>query len=246
MNVYKRMFSVLFCCALLACNKEAELKPAPEVAYLMFYNGVPDFAGLQSLVLLNNAANGMLDYNNNGRGLVGAYNASKYQLADTGTYRVGFTGQPDASGKADKIMEGSYRFEVNQHYTLYLEDSAGYYETLVTKDDVLPDTGKAKIRVVHLSADAGPVHIRLDTTLVKGFELIRFRQVTDYVSVEPDVKPGIRVLSTDPVTGEEKSVIRKSFPLEAGKCYTMILRGYKTPADGNVNKTINLSTIINF
>lgn len=242
----KNILSLLIGCVLLSCNKEAEMPPTPVASYLMFYNGVADFYGLNSLVLLNNVAGGALDYNNNGRGLVGAYNASRYNLADTGMYRIAFTNTPDTSGKADKITEGIYHFEADRHYTLYLADSLGFYETLVTKDDVAADTGKAKIRLVHLSADAGPVQVQIDTTAIAGLERNSYRQVTDYVAVTPDIKPGIRIVYTDPVSGEELVLVRKSFPLEAGKCYTMILRGYRTPADGNVNKTLNLSTIINF
>lgn len=233
-------------CLLLACNKEAEMPTPPAASFLMFYNGVADFYGLNSLVLLNNTASASLDYNNNGRGLVGAFNASQYNLADTGTFRIGFTSSPDAGGKTDKLTEGSFRLEQDRHYTLYLADSLGFYETVITKDDTSPDPMKARIRLIHLSADAGPVYVKLDTVTVKGLESTHFRQVSEYVNVEPDIKPGIRIMYHDPATGEEKSLTRKSFPLEAGKCYTMILRGYKTPADGNVNKTINLSTIINF
>lgn len=242
----KEILLTIAACMLLACNKEAEMPTPPAASFLMFYNGVADFYGLNSLVLVNNTANASLDYNNNGRGLVGAFNASQYNLADTGTFRIGFTGTPDADGKADKLTEGAFRLEQDRHYTLYLADSLGFYETIITKDDTKPDPVKARIRLIHLSADAGQVFVKLDTAAVKGMENIRFRQVSDYIDVAPDVKPGIRIMYHDPVTGEEKSLTRKSFPLEAGKCYTMILRGYKTPADGNANKTINLSTIINF
>lgn len=237
---------MLAVCLLFACNKEAEMQPAPAVSYLMFYNGVADFYGLSSLVLVNNSKSGSLDYNNNGRGLVGAFNASSYRVTDTGVYRIAFTGTPDTAGKADKITEGIYHFEAAHHYTLYLADSLGFYETLVTRDDVTADTANARLRLMHLSADAGPVQVKIDSLPVAGLGQARFRQVTDYVSVPPAVKPGIRIVYTDAGTGEERVLIRKSFPLEAGKCYTMILRGYKAPADGNVNKTINLSTIINF
>jgi hypothetical protein len=246
MNLKKIIIVPALCWLLLSCNKEAELAPAPGVAYLMFYNGAPGFYGAGSMVLVNNAATDSLEYNDDGRGLVGAFNASKYNIADTGVFRIAFTGKRDTEGKTAKITERNYHFEANLHYTLYLADSLGFYETLVTKDDVKADPLNAKIRLIHLGADCGEVHMKMDTAAIKGMEQVRFRQVTDYVSVAPDVKPGIRILATDPVSGEEKSVVRKSFPLEAGKCYTMILRGYKTPPDGNVNKTMNLSTLINF
>jgi hypothetical protein len=226
----------LFC---LACNKVAEIPPLPAAAYLMFYNGAPEFYGIESLVLINNRFNESLGYNNNGRGLVGAYNASQYQLTDTGLFRITFT---DSTGKTGKITEGNYQFSNKKHYTLYLADSLGYYETLVTNDDVEPDPQMAKIRIIHLSPDAGSISVQLDTIYVKGLAALNFREVSDYVSVVPDVKPAIRILEN----GVSVPIVRKSFPLDAGKCYTMILRGYKKPPDNNVNKTVNLSTIINF
>lgn len=233
----KFLLPVMLLC--FACNKAAEIPPLPAAAYLMFYNGAPEFYGIQSLVLVNSRINGNLDYNNNGRGLIGAYNASQYQLTDTGLFRIAFT---DSTGKTGKLTEGIYHFADKSHYTIYLADSLGYYETLVTNDDVKPDPQQAKIRIIHLSPGAGSISVQLDTSYVTGLAGLHFREVSAYVSVSPDVKPAIRVVQA----GIPVPIIRKSFPLEAGKCYTMILRGYKTPPDGNVNKTVNLSTIINF
>ncbi|MBS0030558.1 DUF4397 domain-containing protein [Chitinophaga sp. 22321] len=243
----RRYFIILLYAAIGmgGCNKDADMPVSPALSYLMVYNGSPDFYGANSMALVNNSLYGTRGYNENGAGLVGAFNFSRYSFIDTGLYRIAFTDSTRQPAQAAKISERLLSFENQQHYTVYLLDSLGFFDILYTQDDVAPDAAKAKIRLLHLSPDAGKVYLRIDTALIGAIQNVGFRKVTDYTAVTPDIKPGIRIMFKDEA-GEERTLVRKSFPLEAGKCYTMILRGYKVPADGNVNKTINLSTITNF
>jgi hypothetical protein len=229
----------------MGCSKDAEMPVSPALSYLMVYNGSPDFYGASSMALVNNSLYGTRGYNENGAGLVGAFNFSSYSFIDTGLYRMAFTDSTTQPAGAKKISETLLSFENQQHYTVYLLDSVGFFNIMYTQDDVTRDPGKAKIRLLHLSPDAGKVYLRIDTAAIDAIRDVNFRKITDYTAVAPDIKPGIRIMYKDE-GGEERTLVRKSFPLEAGKCYTMILRGYKVPADGNVNKTINLSTITNF
>lgn len=243
----KKCLIIIICAAILitGCNKDAEIPVSPALSYLMVYNGSPDFYGLNSMALVNNSLYGIRGYNDNGAGLVGAFNFSKYSIIDAGVYRIAFTDTATQPANAAKISETLLQLEDQKHYTVYLLDSLGFFEIMYTRDDATPDATKAKIRLVHLSPDAGNVYLRIDTAAVDAIKNVGFRKVTDYTTVTPDIKPGIRIMYKNEM-GEEKTLVRKSFPLEAGKCYTMILRGYKKPADGDLNKTINLSTITNF
>ncbi|SEW45641.1 DUF4397 domain-containing protein [Chitinophaga arvensicola] len=243
----KRSIIRFLCAAMFiaGCTKDAEMPVSPALSYLMVYNGSPDFYGAGSMAFVNNALYGTRSYNENGAGLVGAFNFSRYSFIDTGLYRMAFTDSATIPANATKITETLLQFENEKHYTVYLLDSLGFFDILYTQDDVAPDPVKAKIRLLHLSPDAGKVYLRIDTVLIGGIREVGFRNVSGYTAVSADIKPGIRIMYKDEA-GEEKTLVRKSFPLEAGKCYTMILRGYKTPADGNINKTINLSTITNF
>ncbi|MEZ2445860.1 DUF4397 domain-containing protein [Chitinophaga sp. RCC_12] len=231
---------------LISCKKDSELPASPTLAYLMVYNGVPDFYGANSMVLVNNAPYGPRSYNDNGNGLVGAFNFSKYTYTDTGVFKIGFTDTTNLPDNARKISETLLKFENRQHYTLYLLDSLGFYEIRYTHDDVQPDPDHAKIRLVHLTPDMGAVYMKIDTTTIDAIKNIAFRGVSNYATVSPGPKPAIRIMYQDETTGEERTLVRKSVPLEPGRCYTVILRGYRQPVDGNVNKTINLSTITNF
>jgi hypothetical protein len=243
----KKYFIVILCAAglMTGCDKDTKIPDSPAVSYLMMYNGSPGFYGATSMALVNNSLYGTRGYNENGAGLVGAFNFSRYSLVDTGLYRMAFTDTAAQPENAAKISETLLQFEDRKHYTVYLLDSLGFFEIMHTQDDVTPDAAKAKIRLLHLSPDAGNVYLKIDTEPIDAIKNVGFRKVTDYTTVTPDIKPGIRIMYKDE-TGEERTMVRKSFPLEAGKCYTMILRGYKQPADGDVNKTINLSTITNF
>lgn len=233
------------CCLAIACTKDAEQPQPPPLAWLMVYNGSPDFYDAYGMVLRNNIPYTTLSYNDNGAGLVGAFNFSKYNFIDTGSYRIGFTDSSTVPGQAKKLTETLFRFKDQQHYTIYLLDSLGFYETMYTLDEVEKDTAMAKIRLINLSADAGPVYLRIDSLAIDAIKNVSYRGVTAFTAIRPDIKPGIRIMYRDD-SGEEKTLVRKSFPLEAGKCYTMILRGYRKPPDASINKTINLSTITNF
>lgn len=229
-----------------ACEKDAELPEARGQAQLMVYNGNADFYDLNGWVLVDNEVFGTRSYNDNGAGLVGAFNFSRYSPVDTGLFRIGFTSTATRPEDADKLSEGIFHFEDKQHYTLYLADSLGYTVILSTKDEVQRNASMAKVRLINLSPDAGKVSLTLDDAPVDAIRAVGYRQVTGFTDIQPDVKPGIRIVTMNERTGEEQVLTRKSFALEAGKCYTMILRGYTKAPDGNVNKTISLSTIINF
>lgn len=240
------IMALLIIVVFASCEKDAEMPAAPPASELMIYNGAADYFGATSMVLVNNRFYGDRSYNDNGAGLVGAFNFSKYSLIDTGIYRIAFTDTTRVPENARKITESIFTLEDKKHYTIYLLDSLGFYETLLTKDDIVADPLKAKIRFINLSPDAGAVGLMIDTLAIGAIKNIAYKQVTEYTAVLPDTKPGLRIMYKDKETGRDTLLIRKSFPLEVGKCYTMILRGYRQPVDGNVNKTINLSTITNF
>lgn len=226
------------------CSKDTKAPSARPVSYVMVYNGGADFYGASGMVLVNNQYYGSRSYNDNGNGLVGALNFANYAKIDTGVYRIAFTDTALLLENTKKITESIFDLQDQRHYTIYLIDSLGFYQTTYTEDDIEKDPAQAKIRLINLSPDAGEVFCRIDTAKVKDIQPVHYKQVSAYAVVTPDIKPGIRIMYRDRITGEEKLLIRKSFVLEAGKCYTMILRGYRTQS--NPNKTINLSTITNF
>lgn len=240
-NRQKNIASLLLCIlSLAACKKDAEVDPPGAITYTMFYNGSIDFYNSTGLLLVNNSDTQQLTYNGLSNQPLGAFNYGNYQKMRPGSYLISFT---DSAAKPVKLTNDVYTLEASRYQTIYLTDSAGYYQTLLSNDEVERHTDSASIRIIHLSQDAGPVTLYIDTLKITNTEHITFRNISRFIRVKPDLKPGIRVRYEK--NGEELTLTRKSFALEAGKCYTLILRGAVNPPDGNVNKSINLSGIIN-
>jgi hypothetical protein len=241
MNMMRKAFYMLMCAAALgSCQKDADIPPAPAVTYTNFYNGVSEYYGTSSLLLVNNDTLRTLAYNGVKADPLGLLNYANYETMHPGTYRVGYT---DSSSGRQLLTDNIYTFERNKKQTIYLTDSTGYYLTMVTDDTVERDTSAPLIRLVHLSADAPKVSLIIDTAKITGIKEVGFRQQTKFIRVPMNVKPGIRLFYEK--DGADVVIVRKSFPLEKGKCYTFVLRGAITPSDNNPNKTINMTAIIN-
>ncbi|GEP94432.1 DUF4397 domain-containing protein [Chitinophaga cymbidii] len=223
-----------------ACTREAELPATQPIAHAMFYNGSADFYNRWNYVSLNNDSMLSLTYNSAATELIGALNYASYQLFRPGTYRISFS---DTADVRDKITDAEIDLQPGRHQTIYLADSLGYFETIVSDDEVARDSSIAYIRLVHLAPDAPKVSMVIDTTGVPEIDSVTYRQITPFVKIAPNPKPGFRIRYND--NGEEKTLVRKSFSMLGGRTYTFVLRGYMQPADGNPNKTINLSAIIN-
>lgn len=240
-NRQKNTAAILLCIlSLTACKKDAEVDPPGAITYTMFYNGSIDFYNSTALRLVNNSDTQQLTYNGLSEQPLGAFNYGRYQKMRPGRYLISFT---DSAAKPVKLTNDVYELEATRYQTIYLTDSAGYYQTILSNDEVQRHQDSASIRLIHLSQDAGPVTLYIDTLKITNTDHISFKQISSFVRVKPDLKPGIRIRYER--NGGELTLTRKSFALEAGKCYTLVLRGAVNPPDGNVNKSINLSGIIN-
>ncbi|WEK36346.1 MAG: DUF4397 domain-containing protein [Candidatus Pseudobacter hemicellulosilyticus] len=226
------------CWTMAGCEKEAEMETPETVAYAMFYNGSVGFYNKLGYVLVNNLDSQMVTYNSYNQNALGAFNYASYRKMHPGNYLVSFT-----DTLAKRLTNDVFSLEAGRHRTVYLTDSAGYYHTVVSEDDVARAADGALIRFLHLSPDNGPVTLYIDTEKINVTEDQRYRQISSWVKVAPNTKPGIRVVMEK--EGVQTVLTRKSFALEAGKCYTLMLRGENNPVDGDPNKQTNLSGIIN-
>jgi hypothetical protein len=236
--------TIYFLLALLgcitACTREAAIPLAKPISHTSFYNGSPDFYEIPNHVILNNDSVLRLSYNATATGPIGALNYLTYRSLPAGIYRLMFT---DSGGIKNKLTDNLVNMQADKYQSVFLSDSLGYIEAITVVDDLERDEQMARIRLVHLSADAPRVTMVIDTTAVPGLDSIRFRQITPFVKVPPDENPGFRIRSI--INGQAKTLIRKSFALLPGRSYTFILRGYVQARNDDPNKTINLSALIN-
>lgn len=248
------MLTAMLLALLGACNKQTDIPALKEYGSLNLYNAASSFNNMTSRVLLTNGA-GHTDtlrapYNFLASGEdnpnvaypVGAITNAKYYALTPDLYRTQFID----TTTGDLLNGGIVKLAKDSHHTVYFADSLGYFTTLVTEDDTERTQDSATIRLVNLSPDAGPVRLYLDTTLLKGMKHVIYSQCTGYVRVPVTTKSGIRVTSEATDEAPEKILSRKSFPLESGHVYTLIVRGYVNPPGGERTRIVSLSALINF
>lgn len=235
--------------AMHSCKEDDKLMPVTKYANLIIYNGATGFLGAEdstkAFVYLDTTNSPKdypgikLNYNYVYPGpFTGIPSPVSYMAVDPGQKRIRFA-LPDGV----KITDNSFELSDHTYQTVYLSDSLSYFNVLMTRDTLVRLEGKARVRLVNLSPDAGKVQVYLDTMAVKGLKSNGYKHVSPFVQVNTDVYIAVRVRSL----GEEtaSTLIRKSIPIESGRSYTLILRGYMNPPDKDPNKSINLSVLIN-
>ncbi len=127
MNMKIILSALLLGACFMACNKDAAIDEPGQVAHVMFYNGSVDFYNSNSLLLVNNSDSQKITYNGIKEAPLGAFNYALYQKMIPGNYLVSFT---DTAAKPAKITNDVYELKGAHYQSIYLTDSAGYYQTI--------------------------------------------------------------------------------------------------------------------
>lgn len=241
-NLFLKLLLPATVCCMMACNKATEVPASPDITHLMIYNGSTTFISKASQVFVDTAFITARAYNDiNGYGM-GVFNVASYNWVAPGKHRIGFT---DTSGKA-KIAEKYAVLEKDTWYTFYLADSMGYYQVLMSEENMADrPADKARIRFVHLSPDSGPLDFFIDTEKVEGLDSLVYKTITPFIEVAPAENPSFRVKRTG-AAEDEPHLVRKTFATYPGRSYTFIFRGYIQQQGEDPNTTINMSAIVNF
>ena len=229
-------------CWVMACNRATDVPASPDISHVMIYNGSTAFTGKASRIFVDTAFITARAYNDiNGAGM-GVFNNAAYNWVAPGKHRIGFT---DTSGKM-KIAEKYTLLEKDTWYTFYLADSLGYYQVLMSEENMNDRPEKnARIRFVHLSPDSGPLDFFIDTEKVSGLDSMAYKTITPFMEVSPAENPSFRVKRTGSPE-DEPHLVRKTFAIFPGRSYTFIFRGYMQQQGEDPNTTVNMSAIVNF
>ncbi|GAA4317956.1 hypothetical protein GCM10023149_15790 [Mucilaginibacter gynuensis] len=247
----KKLSGLLLFTAILftGCKEEGNLPPQTEYANLIIYNGATGFLGdadsAKAFVYIDTANSPKdypaikLNYNYVYPGpFTGIPSPVQYMAVKTGQRRLRF-----ALPNNDKITDHVFDMADHTYQTAYLTDSLSYMNVLLTRDTLVRLEDKARMRLINLSPDAGPVQLYLDTLAVTNLKSRGYKSVAEFVPVDRSDYAAIRIRSLKDET--LRTLIRKSIPIRAGGSYTVILRGYMNPPDKDPNKSINLSVLIN-
>lgn len=190
---------------------DKNVQPSVPVSYVALYNASPDAPALNV-----NVDNRQI-------------NAQPFDYADYTGYLQFYTGKRHFTfgpANADNVaVDTTVTFVENKVYSVFVIDNYNRAKLLVLNDSAAaPGSGKAVIRLVNLSPDAGTVHLS-----VKGESELgtgeAFKGASSYVEVDAGSK-------TLAITGVGVS-LEVPADIKSGGFYSIVVRGYKTPPAGS-------------
>lgn len=227
MNTVKKILNTksvawLLACALFvtftACLDNDDPAPNIPVAYVSLYHGSPNAPALD------------IEVDNR------QINASPFTYADYTGYLRFYTGQrnlkfgPYASSSIN--IDTTVTFESDKAYSVFVADEYENGEVIVLNDNADPAaSGKAKVRIIHLSPDAGNIDLMAVGEDGNWADELGFKESTEFMEVDAgEFDFQVRASDTD-----ELLLSLPDINLQSRYFYTIIIRGYDSPPSGNTN-----------
>ena len=125
--------------------------------------------------------------------------------------------------QADPLASNTEGLNDGNHYTVFAVPGDGEVASLRVVADThsLPSAGKARVRVVHASGDAGELDVYAVGRTNVLFDGVDFQSVTDYDEMDP-------LSGSLELRPEAESNVMLTVPnvrLDAGKTYTIVIVG---------------------
>ena len=210
--------AVIFLVPLTGCmDDEGEtLEPIP-TAYVSIYNAAPDAPELDVLVDNRQIFRQPLNYTD----------FTRYLNFYTGDRELKIS----SFNASSVLVDTTVNFQPDKAYSVFITDDVADLSAVVVEDNTdAPASGKALIRIVHLSPDAPAVDlVQEDGT--SFFTNQPFKQASDFTEVDADTYD--LMLNVAGSSDEVASIPDADF--RAGGVYTIIVRGFATPPAGNTN-----------
>lgn len=231
--------------SLVSCKKEpAGLGQETDKAKILFFNSALNAAATSALASREIAVypfyNGV-NFNNSPI-KYGFSNGYKAFVPGQMTIRLD-TAQSqgtDPPKEAKQVAEITFPTAADEYYSLFAVNTVQAIQTVLLRDNIktAPPTGKAKVRIMNFSPDAGPIDVvitkntvgsgpkeNLPTPRVLASQL-NFKEVKDFFEIDPgnydiEIRSGATVLFTrDKVIIDDRS------------CYSIWAAGFRTPPYG--------------
>ena len=123
-------------------------------------------------------------------------------------------------------------FEANQLYSVFVVDEFEDAGVVVTHDNAdTPAKGKAKIRVINLSPDAGDIDLMANGDEDAWSADLAFKESSDFMEVDAE-EYDFQVRSS---ANNDLLLTVPDIQLQPRYFYTIIIRGFETPPGGNPN-----------
>ncbi|GAB3831178.1 DUF4397 domain-containing protein [Pontibacter rugosus] len=194
------------------------VEPTP-VAAVSFYHGSPDAPDLD-IQLDSKVINSQpFKYTS----------FSGYTRLSPAAYRIKFT----PVNTATAFVDSSYTFKDGKVYSVFAVNRQADMELLIVQDSTnAPASGNAVLRVVNLSPDAPEINISTKgSTAVTVASDLAFKEITPFAALAGN-RYSFEVTSAD---NNEVLLTISNIDIEAGRAYTLVIRGFATPPAGNTN-----------
>jgi Domain of unknown function (DUF4397) len=137
--------------------------------------------------------------------------------------RYTFRLRPAGMNQANPLASNAEGLTDGNHYTVFALPGDGEAASLRVVADThsLPSRGKARVRVVHASGDAGQLDVYAVGRTNVVFDRVDFQSVTDYDEMDP-------LSGSLELRPEAESNVMLTVPnirLDAGKTYTIVIVG---------------------
>jgi len=207
---------LLFILFMTSCEDDNNEVVPIDVAYVSLYNASPNSPEMD--IIVDNRQ----------------VNIYPFDYADYTGYLRFYTGDRNLKfgpyGASNVVEDTTVDFENGKSYSVFVVDEYPDVDALVLEDNAAaPSSGNAMIRFVHLSPDAPSVDLAIEgeTDVLYGNQ--SFKDATDFTEISAedydfevrDNSSGDVVLSIPDIN------------IEPGWFYTIVVRGYANPQDGN-------------
>ena len=135
-----------------------------------------------------------------------------------------FRVEPAGDDSAPPLAENSESLEKGYHYTAIVlpgENNEPPILRIISDDITPPSQGKAKVRIIHASPDAGEIDVYLKDMDQTLFDDLNFQSAASYTEIDPMTG----TLELRPEGQENAMLMVPNARFEAGKIYTIIVTG---------------------
>jgi hypothetical protein len=134
-------------------------------------------------------------------------------------FRLRATGSDSALANNSEAMTDGYRYTI-----VALPGEKGEPQMRVLRDEVVTDSGKARIRVINAAPDIGSIDVAMQGQKDPIFGGVKYGSEAGYKDIDP-VNGSIEIRSD---LKTRKPLLLKNMHFEAGKAYTIVLAGWGT------------------
>lgn len=219
------MLSLSSVLMMTACLDNDEGQPIPPSAFLSIYHASPDGPNLDIYTEASRINNNPLEYST----------TFPYSPFYVGERKLKF----NPHNAVNTLLETEFTLVQDKVYSMFLVNKAADIDALIVEDVwEEPDSENAQVRLVHLSPDTEDIEVLIDDELLPFGEQNEYLEITDFESIESG---SVKVTLKSKASGETLLTVNE-IEIRGNRVYTLVVRGFSNPANGNNNLSLQLLT----